>query len=245
MKDFLHTAAVMAAVASTAVIAPVVVALALRDERAPDPLLRLWCNNLLRGAGVRSVVEGLEKLPPGTAVYVCNHQSNVDPVLVFASLGKHLRFVAKRELFKIPIFGAALRATGMIPVDRSGSERDKEALSHAVEAVKSRVSILFFAEGTRDPNGRLRAFKKGAAVLAIQAQVPLVPLALAGTKDVMHKKSLLIHGGRLVVLLVGTPIATARMTLEQRDTLTDTAHAQVAELLASANARLEEMKANG
>lgn len=242
MKDILHTALVLAAAASTALIGPVVVAAALRDERAPDPLLRLWCNNLLRAAGIHSEVQGLERLPAGNAVYVCNHQSNFDPVLIFASLGKHLRFVAKRELFRIPLFGAALRATGMIPVDRSGSERDKEALAHAVEAVRSRVSILFFAEGTRDPDGLLRPFKKGAAVLAIQAQVPLVPLAVAGTKDVLHKKSLRVHGGRPTVLVVGEPIPTEGMTLEERDGLNERAHAAVARMLEAANARVEELK---
>ncbi len=242
MKDFLHTALVLAAAASAAVIGPVVVAAAFRDERAPDPLLRLWCNNLLRAAGIHSEVQGLERLPAGNAVYVCNHQSNFDPVLIFASLGKHLRFVAKRELFRIPLFGAALRATGMIPVDRSGSERDKEALTHAVEAVRSRVSILFFAEGTRDPDGLLRPFKKGASVLAIQAQVPLVPLAVAGTKDVLHKKSLRVHGGRPTVLVVGEPIPTEGMTLEERDGLNERAHAAVARMLEAANARVEELK---
>ena len=242
MNDFLRTSAVMAAAASTALIAPAVVALAFTGERAPDPLLRLWCNNLLRAAGVRDEVHGLGRLPAGNAVYVCNHQSNFDPVLIYARLGKHLRFIAKRELFKIPIFGAALRATGMIPVDRSGSERDKEALGRAVDSVQRRASILFFAEGTRDPNGQLRPFKKGAAVLALQAQVPLVPLAVAGTKDVMHKQSLLIHGGRPTVLMVGEPITPAG---KHRDALTDEAHAAVAGLLASANARVEEMLKHG
>ena len=133
----------------------------------------------------------------------------------------------------------------MIPVDRSGSDRDKEALSHAVEAVAKGVSILFFAEGTRDPDGLLRPFKKGAAVLAIQAQVPLVPLAVAGTKDVQHKRSLRIHGGRPTVLVVGEPISTEGMTLEQRDGLNDRAHAAVARMLESANARVEEMLHHG
>jgi 1-acyl-sn-glycerol-3-phosphate acyltransferase len=245
MKEALHTAAVMAAAASTAVIGPVVVALALSDERAPDRLIKLWCNNLLRAAGVRSEVHGLERLPAGNAVYVCNHQSNFDPVFIFARLGKHLRFIAKRELFKIPIFGAVLRATGMIAVDRGGSERDKEAIGNMVDAVRSRVSICFFAEGTRDANGQLGPFKKGAAVLALQAQVPLVPLAVAGTKDVMHKQSLLIHGGRPTVLVVGEPISTEGMTLEDRDALTEKAHGAVAELLERANARVEEMLKDG
>ncbi len=245
MRDILHTAAAMAAAASTAVVAPLVVALSFVNERAPDPLLRLWCNNLLAASGMRVEVRGRERLPAGHAVYVCNHQSNFDPVLIYASLGKHLRFIAKRELFNIPIFGAALRATGMIPVDRSGSDRDKAAIAKAVDAVRTRVSILFFAEGTRDPEGRLRPFKKGAAVLAIQAQVPMVPLCVTGTKDVLHKKSMLVHGGRPAVLVVGEPIPTAGMTLEDRDTLTERAHAAVAQLLALATARVEEMQAHG
>jgi 1-acyl-sn-glycerol-3-phosphate acyltransferase len=245
MNDVLRTAGVLAAAASTVLIGPAVVALAFTGERAPDPLLRLWCNNLLRAAGVRDEVQGLGRLPPGNAVYVCNHQSNFDPVLIYARLGKHLRVIAKQELFKIPIFGAALRATGMIPVDRSGSERDKAAIAKAVEAVQHHANILFFAEGTRDPQGQLRPFKKGAAVLALQAQVPLVPLAVAGTKDVMHKKTLLIHGGRPVVLSVGEPIPTAGKTLEYRDALTEQAHTAVAHLMASANARVEELLHHG
>jgi len=245
MKDVLHTATAMAAAASTVLVGPLVVALSFIHEAAPDPLLRLWCNNLLRASGMRIEVQGRERLPAGHAVYVCNHQSNFDPVLVYARLGKHLRFIAKRELFKIPIFGAALRATGMIPVDRTGSERDKEAIARAAHAVRSRVSILFFAEGTRDPEGRLRPFKKGAAILAIQAQVPLVPLCVAGTKDVLPKQRVLVHGGRPVVLLVGESIPTAGMTLDDRDALNHRAHDAVAQLLVQANARVEEMKIHG
>jgi 1-acyl-sn-glycerol-3-phosphate acyltransferase len=245
MKSLFRTAAVLAAAASTVVIGPAVVALAFSDERAPDPLLRLWCNNLLRAAGVREEVHGLALLPAGNAVYVCNHQSNFDPVFIYARLGKHLRFIAKAELFNIPFFGAALRATGMIPVDRSGGERDKEAVAKAVEVVQSRASIVFFAEGTREPNGQLRPFKKGAAVLALHAQVPLVPLAVAGTKDVLRKQSMFIHAGRPTVLMVGEPISTAGMALDQRDALTERAHARVAELLARANARVEEMVRHG
>jgi 1-acyl-sn-glycerol-3-phosphate acyltransferase len=241
MNNLLHTAATAAAAGSVAILGPVVVGLSFVNEQAPDPVVRMWCNGLLRAAGVREEVHGLERLPAGNAVYVCNHQSNFDPVFIFPRLGKHLRFVAKRELFKIPFFGAALRATGMIPVDRTASDRDRDAIGSAVERVQSRVSLLFFAEGTRDPEGHLRPFKKGATVLALQAQVPLVPLAVAGTKDVMTKKSVLIHGGRPVVLKVGEPISTEGKTLADREALNSEAHAAVARLLAAGNARVEEM----
>lgn len=245
MKDLLYTAATAAAAGSVAILGPVVGVLSLVNPLAPDPVVRLWCNNLLRAAGARVEVHGLERLPAGNAVYVCNHQSNFDPVLIFPNLGKHLRFIAKRELFKIPFFGAALRATGMIPVDRTSSDRDRDAIGNAVEAVRTRVSILFFAEGTRDPDGNLRPFKKGATVLALQAQVPLVPLAVAGTKDVMTKKRLLVHGRRPVVLMVGEPISTEGKSLADREALNNEAHAAVARLLAAGNARVEEMLHHG
>lgn len=245
MNDLLHTAATAAAAGSVAVLGPVVVGLSFFDERAPDPVVRLWCNGILRAAGVREEIHGLERLPAGNAVYVCNHQSNFDPVFIFPRLGKHLRFIAKRELFRLPFFGAALRATGMIPVDRTSSDRDRDAVGGAVERVRTRASILFFAEGTRDPAGHLRPFKKGATVLALQAQVPLVPLAVAGTKDVMTKQHLIVHGGRPVVLMVGDPIPTEGKTLADREALNAEAHAAVARLLAAGNARVEEMLHHG
>ena len=147
-----------------------------------------------------------------------------------------VRFVAKAELFRIPLFGHALKALGMVKVDRSGSESDRRAIESAVDAVRERVSLLFFAEGTRSEDGVLRSFKKGAAVLALGAQVPLVPLAVAGTRHILPKGSTWIHGGRKAVLQVGEAISTRGMTLDDRDALTEKARAAVVELLAQAEA---------
>jgi len=239
--ELAHTAATYAAVSTAAVVGPAVVALSAgRPERA-DPLVRRWCNWVLGAAGVREDVRGLENLPQGTCVFVCNHQSNFDAPFIFARIPKHMRFVAKQELYRIPIFGAAVKAMGNIRVERTGSESDRQAIDAAVEQVRTRTSILFFAEGTRSVDGSLRPFKKGAAILAIDAQVPLVPLAVAGAHEITPKGGLWVHSGRPLVLSVGQPIPTLGLTRDDRDRLTEQAHDAVAQLLEQGNRRVEEM----
>ena len=239
--ELVHTVATLAAVGSSAVVGPVVIALSPgRPERA-DPVIRGWCNAVLGAAGVREDVTGLENLPAGTSVLVCNHQSNFDAPFVFARLPRHIRFVAKQELYRIPIFGAAVKAMGNIRVERTGSEADHARVDAAVEQVRTRTSILFFAEGTRSTDGKLRPFKKGAAILAIDAQVPIVPLAVAGAHDITPKGRLWVHSGRPLVLRVGKPISTTGLTRADRDTLTQRAHDAVAALLEEGNRRVEEM----
>ena len=243
--DLLHTVAAYAAVASSAVVGPIVIALSLsrgRPER-PDPLIRAWCNAVLGAAAVREDVAGLENLPAGTCVLVCNHQSNFDAPFVFARLPKHVRFVAKQELYRIPIFGAAIKAMGNIRVERTGSDGDRKRIEAAIEQVRTRTSILFFAEGTRSTDGKLRSFKKGAAVLAIDAQVPLVPVAVAGAHEITPKGGLWVHSGRPLVLRVGKPIPTTGLGRGDRDTLTRQAHDAVAALLEDGNQRVQEMLA--
>lgn len=243
IRELLHTVATYAAVGSSAVVGPVVVALSLsrgRSERA-DPVIRGWCNAVLGAAAVREDVGGLENLPAGTCVLVCNHQSNFDAPFIFARLPKHIRFVAKQELYRIPIFGATLKAMGNIRVERTGSEGDRRRIEAAIEQVRTRTSILFFAEGTRSTDGRLRSFKKGAAVLAIDAQVPVVPVAVAGAHEITPKGGLWVHSGRPLVLRVGKPIPTTGLGREDRDTLTRQAHDAVATLLEAGNRRVQEM----
>ena len=106
----------------------------------------------------------------------------------------------------------------------------------AVAAVRERGSILFFPEGTRSADGVLRPFKKGAAKLAIGAQVPVVPLAVAGTSSILHRGEFLVHGGRKVVLRVGEAIPTVGLTAEDRDVLTEAARESVGKLLVKAEA---------
>jgi 1-acyl-sn-glycerol-3-phosphate acyltransferase len=238
--ELFHTVATYSAVGGSAVVGPVVIALSGQPERA-DAVIRGWCKAVIGATGAREDVGGLENLPAGTCVLVCNHQSNFDAPFIFLRLPKHIRFVAKQELFRIPIFGAAVKAMGNIRVERTGTEGDRQRLEAAIEQVRTRTSILFFAEGTRSIDGKLRPFKKGAAILAIDAQVPIVPVAVAGAHEITPKGGLWVRSGRPLVLRVGKPISTAGLIRDDRDRLTEQAHDAVAELLEEGNRRVEEM----
>lgn len=218
------------AVVLTGVVSPLTVALTFVDERRVDPTVRWWARRLLSFAGVRTEVRGFERLPEGNFVLVCNHLSNFDPVVVLAFVERHLRFVAKAELRRVPLLGSAMAIAGNVYVDRRGGPKDRELMERAVATVRERTSLCFFGEGTRSRDGSLRAFKKGAAIMAIEAQVPLVPAAIVGTHRVLPPGRFRIRPGT-VGLLVGTPISTTGLTVEARGELTAQARAQVAALL--------------
>ena len=226
-----------AAAGLTGFFSPIVIGLSLYDEVAADQALFAWSSSILKVAGVKTIASGVEKLPAGNFVLAVNHQSHFDALVLFRHIRRHMRFVAKRELTKIPIFGNAMRRAGNVIVDRSGSDADKKLLAEAVEAVRTRVSICFFAEGTRSDDGVLRPFKKGAAVFAIDAQVPLVPAALGGTYQILPKGTLQVRP-RPAALVIGDPIETTGMTHADRDRLTQQAHQAVARQLEEANALL-------
>jgi 1-acyl-sn-glycerol-3-phosphate acyltransferase len=172
MNKLVRTAATYVTVLFlTTLLGPVAGLVSVWDTRWADPILRIWARAILAAAGVQLEVRGLENVPSRTCVVVSNHQSHFDALAILTALRRHVRFVAKRELFRIPIFGLALRATGNIEVNRTGGDKDREQLRRAVAAVRERVTLLFFAEGTRSPDGALRPFKKGAMLLALEAGV--------------------------------------------------------------------------
>jgi 1-acyl-sn-glycerol-3-phosphate acyltransferase len=242
MRDSIHTVATWAAALSVAPMGIASIGAQQVDPLLADKVIGLWARNMLRAAGVRVVIEGLEHLPSGTCVIAGNHQSNFDPLLVFGHLPKHVRFVAKAELFRIPIFGQAIKYTGNIKVDRSGSDRDRRVLQEAVKEVREHTSVVFYPEGTRSADGVLRSFKKGAALMAIQAQVPLLPIAVAGTKDILPPGSIFVRGGQLASMVIGEPIPTVGLVESDRDRLTETLRARVAALLERANALTQEAR---
>ena len=230
-----------AAVGITGTLSTVVSALSFIDERAPDRAIHLWADTILRASGVRTQCRGLENLPPGNFVLCVNHQSNFDALVLFRHIRRHMRYVAKTQLQKVPLLGPALRRAGNIFVERTGTPSDREKLLDAATAVRDRVSIVFFAEGTRSDDGLLRPFKKGAAAMAIEAQVPLVPAALAGTHRILEKGSIIIRP-RPSALIIGEPISTTGLKSEDRERITDQAHAAVAQLLAQGNQLVTEME---
>ncbi len=242
MKQLLRTLfAGSAAVGITGTLSPVVTALSLVGEEAMDPVLNLWARSILAASGVRHEASGLENLPSGNFVLAVNHQSHFDALVLFAHIRRHMRFIAKQQLRKIPVFGYALARAGNVFVDRTGSASDKTKLKASVRAVQERVSIVFFAEGTRSKDGKLAPFKKGAAVLALEAGVPLVPAALAGTHEILPSGRIAIQA-RPAALVIGLPLLTTGLTLDDRDELTEECHARVAACLHESEAIVERLR---
>lgn len=168
--------------------------------------------------GVRIRVTGQENIPAGVCVFVANHASNVDPPAVVAAIARRVALLGKKEVFRIPILRRALLLADFIPVDRSNRAAAMASVEQAVARMKKGVSYLVFPEGTRSADGRLRAFKKGTFVMAIQAGVPVVPIAVVGAHKRMRKGSIALHPGTMEVHFL--PAVDPRpYTEEQRDEL--------------------------
>lgn len=240
MNDSFTTLKTTAAALTTLLVAPAAVVASRFGDSYVDTMLRLWARGLLAAAEVSSEVQGLELIPDGPCIFVCNHASHFDVLVVLAHVRRHLRFVAKQELFRIPIFGQSLRALGNIEVDRSGGGKDRQRLREAVEAVQRRVNVMFFPEGSRSDDGVLQPFKKGAAILALDAQVPVVPMAIAGTRNILPRGGRRVQGGQHAILRIGAPVATVGLTVEDRDSLTQTLRERVRTLLTEAEQKLGE-----
>lgn len=180
---------------------------------------RRWARGLLRTAGVQVRVEGLEHLDPDRSyVFMSNHQSHFDVLALLHALPFDLRAVTKQELARVPLFGWALAAAGFIFVDRSNRDRAIASLARAGEVLRSGRSILVFAEGTRSPDGALLPFKKGGFMMALGAGAPVVPVAVAGSRDVLAKHSLRLRPGPIRVRVM-PPIETAGRGSGDRDRL--------------------------
>lgn len=197
---------------------------------SPDYLhtyARFWAKVSLRLAGVRLTVAGHENLPVGAAVYMPNHQSNFDILSLYAGLPVQFRWLAKEELFRIPLFGFAMRRTDYIPVDRSDRKKAILSMTEAARRVREGTSVIVFPEGTRSPDGALLPFKKGAFMLAIDAESPIVPIAIVGSHQVMPKHSRWIHGGQIQVNIYPA-VTTAGTTPAGRDALMETVRRPIA-----------------
>src|SRR5882757_5128228 len=194
-------------------------------------LARTWARILLYVAGVKVKTEGLEKIDPsGSYVFASNHASYMDSPVILAQIPVQFRFLAKIELFKIPLLGDHLKRAGHIPVPRDDPRAAVKTLGEAARAIQERaISLLIFPEGGRTLTD-LQPFKEGAAYIAIKAGVPLVPLGLRGTFAILPRGSINVRSGR-ATLFVGDPIPTKGLTLRDRGALTEQLHQRVAELL--------------
>ncbi len=199
--------------------------------RSCDSVARRWSRAILKLAGVSVRVEGVENLSlDGAFIIVANHESWFDVCALAGCLPIDARFAAKKELERIPVFGRAWLACGHISIDRADRASAIESMTRAGLQIKEQgLNMVFFAEGTRCPDGTLQPFKKGPFVIAIEGGVPLVPVALVGARAIMPKGSFRIRRG-VIVVRVGEPIPVVGMEHADRDRLRDTVRDAVAQL---------------
>jgi 1-acyl-sn-glycerol-3-phosphate acyltransferase len=181
-------------------------------------------------AGIRYRVAGLENVPKGAVVFCSNHESNVDPPVLFLALHPQLHVLYKAELHKFPIMGTAFDVGGFVPIDRSDRDSAMASIDRGANSLRAGNSFLIFPEGTRSRTGHLLPFKKGGFIMAIQAQVPVVPVAVQGGRAAMRKGSAFIQPVRVSVR-IGSPIQTAGLALADRDDLIDRVRQAVQRLL--------------
>ncbi len=180
---------------------------------------RTWARLILKTTGVRVRVSGLEHLHPSRSyVFASNHQSIYDIPILFASLPWQLRIVAKDSLGRVPFLGWHLRHSGHLLVDRKNPGAD--IVAKMKRLVNEAHSLIVFPEGTRSMDGSVSRFKKGTFVVAIDAQLPVVPVTLSGSCHVMKKGRLMVCPGE-VTLTVHPPIATAGLTRQDARDITD------------------------
>ncbi|MGE5361715.1 MAG: lysophospholipid acyltransferase family protein [Bacteroidales bacterium] len=208
-------------------------ALLVRHEAVLYVPGRLGVRLALAIVGIRSRVAGREHVPAtGGVVFCANHQSNVDPPLLFATLHDRLRMLYKVEFDRLVILSHAIRRAGFIPIDRRDRMQAVHALERAATSIREQGrAFLIFAEGTRSRTGELLPFKKGGFVMAILAQAPIVPVAITGARQAMQKGSVIINPVAVSVR-IGKPIETRGLTMDDRDALMSTVRARIEELLA-------------
>jgi 1-acyl-sn-glycerol-3-phosphate acyltransferase len=190
-----------------------------RKGRVAHHFGRLWGKVALLANRVKVKVEGLEHLTgKGPYIFMSNHQGSYD---IFAFLG-HLPFqfkwLAKKELFSIPFFGWVISAAGYISIDREGTRETVKAMNEAARKIREGMSIVIFPEGSRSPDGLIQPFKKGGFTLAIKSKVPIVPIAIAGSRDIMPKDKLTASSGK-IRMRIDHPIDIQHCSMKDRELL--------------------------
>jgi 1-acyl-sn-glycerol-3-phosphate acyltransferase len=184
----------------------------------------------MRAVGVKVRIQGKERIPARVCLFVANHTSSADAPAVVGAIPQRVAVVVKESLYKWPIVGQAFTLARFVPVNRSVRDFAIASVEKATAAMQSGQSFLIYPEGTRSRDGRLQEFKKGAAVMAIKAGVPIVPMVCSGAHRIMEKKKLRIYPGEVLVEFL-EPIDASKYSVEDRDALNQRMHDEMAAAL--------------
>lgn len=196
-------------------------------SRATNNLIRYWARLLLSVSGIKLELIGGEKLnAQRPSVYIANHQSLFDILAVVVSIPGTARFIAKKELFRIPIFAQGLKVIGTIKIDRGNSAEAKKTINEAIKIIKEGVSVIIFAEGTRSRDGNIKPFKKGGFVLATTGQIPIVPVVISGSFYIMQKKNLRLRKGKIKIEFLDS-IEISNSSYEHRNILLEEVRSKI------------------
>ncbi len=206
--------------------------------RSGDPLhkiARFWGRSILMVSRIKVSVKGLSNIDPAVPyIYMPNHRGNFDIPVLLGHLKVQFRWLAKVELFKIPIFGHAMRKAGYISIDRNNRESAFKSLEVAANKIKNGASVLIFPEGTRSRDGTIRPFKKGGFVLAIDSGVPIVPVVITGTRSIMTRGKFRINPGH-VSMVIHRPIDTSVYTRETKESLMENVRGVICDSFETSN----------
>ena len=205
----------------TAFFAPlaIIVSFFTRTGNPVHNVARIWGQTILLISRVHVRVIGLSNIQPDKSyIYMANHQSNFDIPVLLGYLPVQFRWLAKAELFRIPVFGRAMLGAGYVKIDRFNQKSAFESISTAARRLKDGVSVMIFPEGTRSRDGSIRKFKKGGFFMAIESGVPIIPVILRGTWPIMAKSSLRINRGD-VEMEIAEPIDTTGYSMETKQEL--------------------------
>ena len=215
----------------TIVCAVIVLIVAFMKDTSPliDKIIRFWCRTWLLMAGSKLTVEGQEHIDADMSyVVVANHLSTLDVMAAFLAIRLPIRFLAKTELFRIPLFAQGMRAVGMVEVDREARGAVHATVNRqAKELIASKRSLIIYPEGTRPRNGVMKRFKKGAFTMAIASQLPVLPMSIHGSYEAFPPGKPWVYGGPIRIV-IDPPIETVGLDHSDTGDLRDQVHEIIA-----------------
>ena len=178
---------------------------------------RLWSRFSLALVGIGVTIRGMEHLPDGPIIFMSNHQSNFDILALLANMPRQIHWIAKKELFDIPVFGLSMRRGGYISLDRSDGRKALKSMDNAAAVIRAGKSVVLFPEGTRSRDLKLLPFKRGGFMLALRAGVPVLPITINGSGRINPAGRTRIYRGNITITLHPPLLPTTNVSREKAE----------------------------